>query len=268
MQGFFVHVSDGAYPVNGSFGMDNRVRINTLVPAFHKSSEDYYRPVIHMSAGFDEPGSPKDPLVIYFEGTATPEFDKNMDALKINNTDPNVPTIYVLSDDGRRLSIGAWPAIEEISEIPIGIKTEKQQMLTFKLDSVRNLNSVIRIYLKDKLNGIVQNLIMNPDYTVDLREGDLQNRFALLFSKNDIEQDALGSGSVDAYVKEGFLYAIIRLKNEQVNLSLHNIAGQLLFSHTLNGEGHHQLGPAPGPGVYIMTVYTGMGTVSKKILVK
>ncbi|MBK6965411.1 MAG: T9SS type A sorting domain-containing protein [Bacteroidales bacterium] len=268
MQSFFVHVSDGAYPVNGSFGMDNRVRVNTLTPAFHKSTEDYYRPVIYVSAGFDEPGLPKDPLVIYFEGNATPGFDKDMDALKLNNTDPNVPTVYVLSDDGRRLSIGAWPSIEENPEIPLGVKTDGQQMLTFKLDSVNNINSDIGIYLKDKINGVTQNLKLKAEYTVNPGEGDLQNRFVLLLSEKDITQDAFGSGSVDAYVQDGLLYVIIRLKDEQVNLSMHNIAGQLLLSRTLNGEGHHKLGTAPVPGVYIMTVYTGMGTVSKKILVK
>jgi hypothetical protein len=61
---------------------------------------------------------------------------------------------------------------------------------------------------------------------------------------------------------------IIRLKEEQVNVSLHNIAGQLLINRNFNGEGHQKLGPAPAPGVYVVTVFTGMGTVSKKILVK
>jgi hypothetical protein len=109
MQGFFVHVSDGAYPVSGSFGMDNRVRVNNLSPAFHKNTDDLYRPVIRLSAGFEESSSHSDPLVIYFDETATSGFENELDAIKLNNTDPGVPNFYALSEEGQRLSIGAWP---------------------------------------------------------------------------------------------------------------------------------------------------------------
>jgi hypothetical protein len=268
MQGFFVHVSDGTYPVSGSFGMDNRVRVNNLSPAFHKSSDDLYRPVIRLSAGFDDGVSISDPLVIYFDETATSGFENELDAIKLNNTDPEVPNFYALSEEGKRLSIAAWPAPDENCEIPLGIKTGKSGMLTFSLASVQNLNPGIGVYLRDKVSGIVQNLQQKADYKVYLSEGDVQNRFALIFSDKDISQEAFGSGSVDAYVEDGLIYVIIRLKQEQVNVSLHNIAGQSLINRIFNGEGHHKLGQAPAPGVYVVTVFTGMGTVSKKILVK
>jgi hypothetical protein len=268
MQGFFVHVSDGAYPVSGSFGMDNRVRVNNLSPAFHKSSDDLYRPVIRLSAGFDEGYSISDPLVIYFDETATSGFENELDAIKLNNTDPEVPNFYALSEEGKRLSIGAWPAPDENFEIPLGIKTGKPGMLNFSLASAQNLNPGLGVFLKDKVSGIVQNLQQKSDYKVYLSEGDVQNRFTLIFSDKDISQEAFGSGSVDAYVEDGLIYVIIRLKEEQVNVSLHNIAGQSLINRNFNGEGHHKLGQAPAPGVYVVTVFTGMGTVSKKILVK
>jgi hypothetical protein len=268
MQGFFVHVSDGAYPVSGSFGMDNRVRVNNLSPAFHKSSDDLYRPVIRLSAGFDEGYSMSDPLVIYFDETATSGFENELDAIKLNNTDPEVPNFYALSEEGKRLSIGAWPAPDENCEIKLGIKTGKPGMLTISLSSVQNLNPGLGVFLKDKVSGIVQNLQQKSDYKVYLSEGDVQNRFTLIFSDKDISQEAFGSGSVDAYVEDGLIYVIIRLKEEQVNVSLHNIAGQSLINRNINGEGNHKLGIAPAPGVYVVTVFTGMGTVSKKILVK
>lgn len=268
MQGFFVHVSDGTYPVSGSFGMDNRVRVNNLSPAFHKSSDDLYRPVIRLSAGFDDGVSVLDPLVIYFDEMATSAFENELDAIKLNNTDTEVPSFYALSEDGKRLSIGAWPSPDENCEIKLGVKTGKSGMLTFSLASAQNLNPGIGVFLKDKISGIVQNLQQKPDYKVYLSEGDEQSRFALIFSDKDISQEAFGSGSIDAYVEDGLIYVIIRLKEEQVNVSLLNIAGQSLINQNFNGEGHHKLGQAPAPGVYVVTVFTGMGTVSKKILVK
>jgi fibronectin-binding autotransporter adhesin len=268
MQGFFVHVSDGAYPVSGSFGMDNRVRVNNLSPAFHKNTDDLYRPVIRLSAGFEESSSHSDPLVIYFDETATSGFENELDAIKLNNTDPGVPNFYALSEEGQRLSIGAWPTPEENCEILLGIKTDKPGILKFSLASAQNLKPGTGIFLKDKMSGIVQDFQRNPNYTVYLTEGDVQNRFALVFSDKDMSQEAFGNGSVDAYVQDESIYVIVRLKDEQVNVSLHNIAGQLLINRNYSGEGHHKLGPVPVPGVYVVTVFTGMGTVSKKILVK
>ncbi len=39
MQGFFVHVSDGTYPVTGTLALDNSVRITDLTHSFIKSAE-------------------------------------------------------------------------------------------------------------------------------------------------------------------------------------------------------------------------------------
>ncbi len=36
MQGFFVHVSDGVYPVSGTLTVTNTVRVNDLAPVFHR----------------------------------------------------------------------------------------------------------------------------------------------------------------------------------------------------------------------------------------
>ena len=89
MQGFFVHVSNGAFPVTGTLGLNNSVRITDLTHPFTKKkgidssiplSQTYCQLIqmIHASA---------DPAVIYFDEKATSEFDNQLDALKLMNTD-------------------------------------------------------------------------------------------------------------------------------------------------------------------------------------
>lgn len=48
-------------------------------------------------------------------------------------------------------------------------------------------------------------------------------------------------------------------------IQLSNMAGQLLMRESLNGGGTHKIGNAFTPGVYLLTVYTDAGTVSRKI---
>lgn len=267
MQGFFVHVSDGAYPVEGQFGMDNRVRVNNLSAAYHKNTEIEYRPLIRLSAAYEASGENIDHLAVYFVENATPGFDSGLDAIKLENTDPEVPNFYSITECGRRLSIGAWP-LSQAHEIPLGIKTEEQGMLTFSLISEENLPQGKRVYLKDKANGTVQDLKLKSAYKTSLAAGEVNERFTLLLSDYDLSQETFGSGSADAMVRDGLIYAIIRLRDEQVEIKLHNMAGQQLMERTLYGEGEHRLGQAPAPGVYIISVFTGMGTISKKILVQ
>ncbi|MCO5261596.1 MAG: GEVED domain-containing protein [Lentimicrobium sp.] len=267
MQGFFVHVSDGAYPVEGQFGMDNRVRVNNLSAAYHKNTETGYRPLIRLSAAYEASEENIDHLAVYFVENATSGFDSGLDAIKLENTDPEVPNFYSITECGRRLSIGAWP-LSQAHEIPLGIKTEKQGMLTFSLISEENLPQGKRVYLKDKANGTVQDLKLKSAYKTSLAAGEVNERFTLLLSDYDLSQETFGSGSADAVVRDGLIYAVVRLRDEQVVVKLHNMAGQQLTERTLYGEGEHRLGQAPAPGVYIISVFTGMGTISKKILVQ
>ena len=268
MQGFFVHVSDGSYPVNGSLSINNPARINMLSPVFHKNLLDETRPIIKLQAAFNHENAQADPLVIYWDYAATATFDKKMDALKIYNTDINVPNLYALSDDRRRLSIGSFPFPEAKNEIPLGIKTEKGGSILLRLISENNLPAEYGIYLKDKASGKIQNLKLNPEYLLSVGTGLLEERLSIVFSNTDISQEAFGSDSFSAYVKDNTLFVSVLLKDEQVNVQLTNMAGQILLQKRLNGEGQHQLCPAPVTGIYLITFFTDMGTISKKIYIQ
>ena len=95
MQGFFIKVSDSDTQdlITGSFGMDNRVRTNNFNQEFYRSQLPEQKSLLRLEAGF-KGANRKDAMVIYFSTYATPNFEKEMDAHKLMNTDPAVPSFY------------------------------------------------------------------------------------------------------------------------------------------------------------------------------
>src|SRR5690606_22505777 len=59
MQGFFIHVTDGVFPVEGSLVMNNSVRVNNLDHPFIKSAEADQTKLLRLSASFST--SPETP---------------------------------------------------------------------------------------------------------------------------------------------------------------------------------------------------------------
>jgi hypothetical protein len=183
MQGFFVHVSNGTYPVTGTLGITNSVRINDLTHALIKSVRTDTLPLLRITAGFADNGTPSDPAVIYFDSSATQLFDKNLDALKLMNTDILVPNLYTMTSDTNRLSINAIPfPVDSIRRIPLGIKTAKDGWITFKASDIVQMPTKRYIYLVDTVAGINQDLRINPQYRFFLKAGEYENRFSLAFS--------------------------------------------------------------------------------------
>ncbi|NTW25267.1 MAG: T9SS type A sorting domain-containing protein, partial [Lentimicrobium sp.] len=268
MQGFFVHVSDGDYPVSGSISIGNPARVNQLSPVFHKSQQERESPVVRLSAEFKNENSPADPLVLYLDHTASAIFEKETDALKLYNTTTEVPNLFAISEDNRQLSIGAFPYPDIETEIPLGIKTGKAGTINLKLVSFESSPTAYGIYLKDKASGKVQNLNLQPEYAISVEQGILEGRLSLVFSETDISQETFGSSSFSAFSQDGLIYVDIKLKEEQVNIQVINLAGQAILNKTVNGEGRHALGSALVEGIYMITFFTDMGTISKKIFVR
>jgi len=183
MQGFFVHVSNGSFPVTGTLGITNSVRINDLTHPLLKSMKTDTLPLLRITAGFTDNVTTSDPAVIYFDSSATQLFDKNLDALKLMNTDILVPNLYTMTSDSSRLSIIAIPfPVDSIRRIPLGIKTAKDGWITFKASNIVQIPTKRYIYLVDTVAGISQDLRLNPQYSFFLKAGEYENRFSLVFS--------------------------------------------------------------------------------------
>lgn len=185
MQGFFVHVSDGSYPVTGTLGATNSVRINDRSHVFFKSAAASDRFLVRLAAAFADDTLSADPAVVYFDGAAAPEFDPELDALKLFNTDMMVVNLYSVLPGNERLSVNALPPQNDsVLHVPLGLVTYRDGEVVFRLRNLENQPDNVRVMLRDAVTGRNTDLCNSGIYRISLDAGVYNNRFALAILKN------------------------------------------------------------------------------------
>ena len=247
MQGFFVHVSDGTYPVTGTLAMNNSVRVTDLTHSFIKSDGINTGSLLRLDASFADDPASKDPVVIYFDEKALNAFDGQLDALKLMNTDLKVPNLYAMSSDGKKLSISALPfSSDTLCEVPLGLKTNKTGTVIFRIRDIEGTFSEMGISLSDKVTGIDQDLLPDNEYSIYLDAGEYQNRFFLNLSNvsTGISGATTDNNLFNIYSSHGILKAdIFSLPGENGILRLFNLTGQLIFIRNIYAPGYYEFNP-------------------------
>ena len=271
MQGFFIHVSNGTFPVSGTLGLNNNVRITDLTHSFTKSNGLNSIPLLRLTAGFSDDPSSADPMVIYFDEKASPGFDGNLDALKLMNTDLKVPNLYSVGSDGYNLSINALPVTEDsLLVVPLGLMTARVGSITFRIKDIGEFFSGTRIYLYDDLTKADQNLDLNKVYTIYLNSGEYNNRFSLRFMKGTagISDENPVTDLFNIYSSHGILIAEIPLlPGKRGTLIINNISGQILFRKEIYTGGYQEIDPQLKTGIYFVRYISGNVSHTKKIFI-
>ena len=123
-----------------------------------------------------------DPLVIYFEEKATENFDSQLDALKLMNTDYMVVNFYTVGSDDKKLSISALPFIADtLYTVPLGLSTNLDGNILFTVRTLEGDLNNMEIYLTDMVTGSMQDLKDGNNYEISLPAGQYDNRFFLNF---------------------------------------------------------------------------------------
>jgi hypothetical protein len=271
MQGFFMHVSDGSYPVTGTLGLNNSVRITDLTHPFMKSEEKSPLPLIRLGATFADDPASTDPMVIYFDEKAQTGFDTYLDALKLMNTDFNVPNLYALGTDGTKLSIDALPvSLDSLRSIPLGLKTNISGNIVFRIiDLVEDL-PWDKIYITDIASGTENDLLSNKEYRVNLEAGEFKNRFFLNLMRKVVEPPDTSSNNdpFTVYSTHGVVKAYINTDRIGPGLlSIYNLTGQVLFVKKIFDPGHYEFNPGFKDGIYIVSFISGIYQYAKKIYI-
>ncbi len=271
MQGFFVHVMDGVYPVTGTLGMNNAIRINDQTHPFLKSNEETNSLFFRLTTTYTDSPRSSDPMVIYFDEYATTEFDSDFDALKLMNTDLGITNLYSLLPDGEKLSINALPAmIDSLITIPLGLNIYRSGDLSFKITDFENLLVDMKIYLHDALTGQNLNLLANQEYKVNLQAGEYDNRFSLrlLNCPQDLPKTD-PSDFFNVYYFNGTLEANIGyLGGHDGVLYLQDMSGRNLLTSKVSGNGCYKFNPRVSDGIYIVALLSGNDVKTKKILIR
>ena len=273
MQGFFVHVSNGTYPVAGLLAVNNTARnLNLTTVFFGYTVPQAPSPLIRLSAGFFDQGPDGDPAVFYFKPGADGAFDKTLDALKLMNTHTGVPNLYAIATDTTRLSIYALPDnFDTVETVPLGLITAQDGWISFKATDIENMPVGLYVYLFDAKTGIKHDLLNAPPYRLYLAGGDYKNRFFLNFSTK--EPDYGGSsgtpsnGPLQAYGAGGTLFVNGNLNpGEKGEVRVFDLQGQLLLRGEISGSTYQQFHSNFVPGIYLVSLFAPEGTQTKKVL--
>ncbi|SDF68010.1 hypothetical protein [Chitinophaga filiformis] len=266
MQGFFVHVTNGSFPVSGSLTVNNTARVNNLTPNFHRE-RPLTEPLLRLGAGFTDEGHHSDAAVIYFGSTASRDFEQETDALKLLNTDPTVPSLYVLAGS-QRLSIASWPDnVDSTETIPLGLTTEQDGYVSFTMPLIERIPAGWHFYLYDKEAAITHDLHTTTPYRLLLRKGIYDKRFFLVFKADD---DVVPGNTAfyHAFYTGNNLYGQFdKVPGEQCTITVSNIAGQVIFHKDFRGNGRYLLGSQYSGGIYLVTFQSGKDRISKKVFI-
>jgi hypothetical protein len=270
MQGFFVHVTDGTWPVTGTLAMNNNVRVIDLTQPLTKSDINS-RSLIRLTAEFSDDTVSVDPVVIYFDEKATDKFDGQLDALKLMNTDYMVPNLYTVGSDGVKLSISALPVISDtLYKVPLGLKINRDGRIIFKISSLEGNLADMEIYISDIVAKIDQDLLSDKDYRLDLKTGQYENRFFLNFRNigTGIPDFTAGDDLFSVFCSHGILKLKINtLPAAEGTLLISNLTGQMPLIKKYYEPGYYELNPGLKNGVYIVSFLSGTKRCSKKVFI-
>jgi len=266
MQGFFVHVSNGSFPVSGSVSLNNAARVNNLTSLYHKTTGNDL-PLYRLGVSFDKDDTTTDHLAVYFDSDATPSFDKTKDALKMDNTNTDMPGVYARSFDDMRLSISAIPAAGDTDRVvPLGLKLERAGNVQFMSKTMENMPSDMHVYLLDIDTRNTEELTTGRAYKLPLVKGDYEGRFYLAFSRKDRVDYLMADQALSAYTSGTNLYITLNiLTGEKGELVVRNTVGQKVFSRYLAGYGKHVVSQPFASGVYIVSFVGPRGITTQKV---
>jgi hypothetical protein len=278
MQGFFVHVSNGAFPVSGTLSVNNDARVNDLNHPFLKSVSMQRsvklqpKAFIRLTATYTDNKTATDPTVIYFDEKASPEVDGDLDAYKLMNTDLSIPNIYSVMPDGSKLSINALPSGALAScRIPLGITANRSGIIKIKILDIDESVASSGVCLSDTHTGVTKNLLNGYEYTVTLSKSEYLNRFFLIVGsgKRELPQEENEGIVFNVYSSKGILKAeIVKIPGDNSIFTIYNIIGETLFSERLYGPGTYEFDANLKDGVYVATIISGGNMSAKKIFIK
>ena len=273
MQGFFIHVSNGTYPVAGLLAVNNTARIlNPTTVFFGYTAPQAPSPIVRLSAGFYDVGADGDPAAFYFKAGADGAFDKTLDALKLMNTHPGIPNLYAVATDTARLSIYALPdSFDSVETIPLGLTTAQDGWISFKATDIENMPIGLYVYLSDTKTGVVRDLQNAPPYRLYLAGGEYKNRFFLNFSTKEPPQGGAAgtpSNPFQAYSAGGTLFVNGNLNpGEKGQVRVFDLRGQLVLRGEIDGSTNQQFYLNVVTGIYLVNLSTPEGTQTKKVLI-
>jgi len=273
LQGFFVHVSNGSFPVTALLATGNSVRILSPAATFFRVYGQDEKPLIRLTAGFADETALVDPVTIYFsDATSGKKFNKELDALKLMNSDNIIPNLFAVTTDVEKVSIRALaPPVDSVAAVALGLITKKAGWILFNAKEIKNIPAGVDIYLTDMETGLSQNLQKEPAYRLLLPQGEYENRFFLEFRRKisaPVTSNGNSSLTCNAYSYGGNLYVNGGLASgEKAKLTVTDMLGQIVCRQDITGNSYQPVNTRFPQGVYVVSCMGPSKQFSKKIFI-
>jgi len=174
--------------------------------------------------------------------------------------------------DGVKAAIQGVPNFNKDQELPLGLKIAKAGLVRIKIDALENIDNDVQMYIKDNFTG-ERHKINNQPFEFNLEPGVYLDRFSLVFSPDTTlgDEDEILNKGIQVFMKNSASEIHIRktIEKEFLNIQLYNILGQNMHTWDKNiNESTVILPVKVATGVYMVTVNTSTGRMSKKIIVE
>ena len=270
MQGFFVRVTDGAYPVTATLGVTNSVRTNDKKPVFLKSATAAGRFLVRAAASFADDTASTDMQVIYFDENASTGFDSEFDALKLFNTDMQVTNFYSVLENDTKLSICALPPQpEEEMTVPLGLVTSRAGEVCFNIQAIENKPETVSILFKDAYAGTSIDISQIGEYRVTLPAGKYDDRFSMVFLKNatGTETPEFDPDILTVYTTDNMIVAEVNDTEARFGtITVYDISGRTIFQRDVYGPGRNMFNLNGVPGIYLIQYVSGRRQIVRKLI--
>ncbi len=229
--------------------------------------EDYKK----IRLGFDDRnGYHRQVLLGFMNNNATSSIDPGYDAIHIDDQ----PNDMCFLNGTTKVNIAGEGFFSMNNIYPLGVKTDAIGTVTFKLDDTENFDHTIGIYIHDNQTNNYHD-IKNNNFTIELPQGIINNRFSLRFKEENAlntNDFSLNDGIIIMYTSSN---SMLNIKNKLTDVlvekvTLYNILGQSISSwNTKNDNQQSILLPIKtlSSGTYIVKLSTDKGDISKKIII-
>ncbi|WP_300437375.1 T9SS type A sorting domain-containing protein [Christiangramia sp.] len=268
-------------------------RISTDPSIFLQQEEDLVKSKSHIKSSedtrmkirvkFESPKGYHRQILVTRDQNTSNGFDIGYDAPLIEN---NVEDMYWWFDDSAFVIQGV-PSFEKEQILPLVIKTSEGGQFKIKIDETENWPIGKELYLKDKLNDTIHN-ILKEDFIAETEAGEIKDRFEIIFFKetaqdpdpvipdpNDVINpdqlpiiDGLVGISYSTFSKQVKISNFDLLEVDKV--MIFDMGGKLIQQYDeLPTQREILLGMRPvRSGVYIIKVFSENGISDKKVVIK
>lgn len=254
-QGFFVKGTDLA----------SSASIRIPIDATRHNQQGFYKEAPQKVLRLDVTNSVnpyKNSLFVQYTENATAGFDDQFDTRKMSDLD-ETPELWAMAGE-TRVSIDALPSIEQNSEVDVWFKPGVDAQYTLTASGMETFANGDVAYLIDNLTGYKQNINQNPVYTFSAQAAPASSRFKITFSGVGIENPT--TTSMGAYSLNGRI--IVQLTDAATGvLNITNMAGQKMTSQSFSNVNEITTNGTYRPGVYLVSVTTATGTITRKVVV-